>query len=213
VTDVKEHNNKGPSVAIPTALKKAIESNEGIDGVQATVVPVLKNTLIIMNIKWEVDENRKGKENDSATNQGHDWLTMEENNRAACVTCISGTEIFLTKGNATFKPFLMTTPNCSSKLSILCLLMTFFVPIKLRLLTYFGQYEQHGIISRHLICSQVLIWSDVFASSLCYLSCLGRKKILRKTGKQRTNRNVSFNQTTKLVVLCESVNPRSWVIR
>ena len=45
MTDVKEYINKGSSVATPTALKKAIQSNEGIDGVHVTVVPVLKTTL------------------------------------------------------------------------------------------------------------------------------------------------------------------------
>ena len=45
MTDVKDYINKGPSVAAPTALKKAIQSNDGIDGVHLTVVPVLKITL------------------------------------------------------------------------------------------------------------------------------------------------------------------------
>ena len=56
----------------PADLKKAIVSNEGIDGVRVTVVPVLKTTLNIKKFKCEVDDNDNGKEKNSTTNPGHD---------------------------------------------------------------------------------------------------------------------------------------------
>ena len=56
----------------PADLKKAIVSNEGIDGVRVTVVPVLKTTLNIKNVKCEVDDDGNGKEKNSTTNPGHD---------------------------------------------------------------------------------------------------------------------------------------------
>ena len=72
MTDVKEYINGGYSMVTPTDLKKAIVSNEGIDGVRVTVVPVLKTTLNIKNVKCEVDDNDNGKEKNSTTNPGHD---------------------------------------------------------------------------------------------------------------------------------------------
>ena len=56
----------------PADLKKAIASNEGINAVRVTVVPVLKTTLNIKNVKCEVDDNGNGKEKNSTTNPGHD---------------------------------------------------------------------------------------------------------------------------------------------
>ena len=53
----------------PADLKKAIVSNEGIDGVRVTVVPVLKTTLNIIYVK--VDDDGSGKEKNSTTNLGH----------------------------------------------------------------------------------------------------------------------------------------------
>ena len=52
-THVKQYINEGHSVATPSDLKKAIESNEGIAGVRVTVVPVAKTTLNTKSIKWE----------------------------------------------------------------------------------------------------------------------------------------------------------------
>ena len=56
----------------PADLKKAMVSNEGIDGVRVTVVPVLKTTLNIKNVKCEVDDDGNGKEKNRTTNPGHD---------------------------------------------------------------------------------------------------------------------------------------------
>ena len=56
----------------PVDLKKAIASNEGIDGVRVKAVPVLKTTLNIKNVKCEVDDDSNGKEKNSTTNPGHD---------------------------------------------------------------------------------------------------------------------------------------------
>ena len=56
----------------PVDLKKAIASNEGIDGVRVKAVPVLKTTLNIKNVKREVDDDGNGKEENSTTNPGHD---------------------------------------------------------------------------------------------------------------------------------------------
>ncbi|KAK2549174.1 hypothetical protein P5673_030389 [Acropora cervicornis] len=56
----------------PANLKKAMVSNEGIDGVRVTVVPVLKTTLNIKNVKCEVDDDGNGKEKNSTTNPVHD---------------------------------------------------------------------------------------------------------------------------------------------
>ena len=56
----------------PANLKKAMVSNEGIDGVRVTVVPVMKTTLNIKNVKCEVDDDGNGKEKNSTTNPVHD---------------------------------------------------------------------------------------------------------------------------------------------
>ena len=56
----------------PADLKSAIVSNEGIDGVRVTVVPVLKTTLNTKNVKCEVEDDGNGKDNNSTTNPGHD---------------------------------------------------------------------------------------------------------------------------------------------
>ena len=72
MTDVKEYINGGHSMVTPADLKKAIVSNEGIDGVRVTVVPFLKTTLNIKNVKCEVGDNDNGKEKNSTTNPGHD---------------------------------------------------------------------------------------------------------------------------------------------
>ena len=69
MTDVKEYINGGHSMVTPADLKKAIVSNEGIDGVRVTVVPVLKTTLNIIYVK--VDDDGSGKEENSTTNPGH----------------------------------------------------------------------------------------------------------------------------------------------
>ena len=44
-THVKQYINQGHSVTTPADLKKATESEEGIAGVQVTVVPVPKTTV------------------------------------------------------------------------------------------------------------------------------------------------------------------------
>ena len=72
MTDVKEYINGGHSMVAPANLKKAMVSNEGIDGVRVTVVPVLKTTLNIKNVKCEVDDDGNGKEKNSTTNPVHD---------------------------------------------------------------------------------------------------------------------------------------------
>ena len=56
----------------PADVKKAIASSDGIDAVRVTVVPVLKTTLNIKNVKCEVDDDSNGKEKNSTTNPGHD---------------------------------------------------------------------------------------------------------------------------------------------
>ena len=56
----------------PADLKRAIVSNKGIDDVRVTVVPVLKTTLNIKNVKCEVYDDGNGKDNISTTNPGHD---------------------------------------------------------------------------------------------------------------------------------------------
>ena len=78
MTDVKEYISGCHSMVAPANLKKAMVSNEGIDGVRITVVPVLKTTLNIKNVKCEVDNNDNGKEKNSTTNPGHDLLTPEK---------------------------------------------------------------------------------------------------------------------------------------
>lgn len=55
----------------PADLKKAIVSNQGIDDVRVTVVPVLKTTLNIKNVNSEVDDDGNGKNKNSTTNPGH----------------------------------------------------------------------------------------------------------------------------------------------
>ena len=51
---VKQYINEGHSVTTPAYLRKAIESNEGINcGVRVTVVPVPKTTMYPKSIKWE----------------------------------------------------------------------------------------------------------------------------------------------------------------
>ena len=56
----------------PADLKKAIASKKGINAVRVTVVPVLKTTLNIKNVKCAVDDDGNGKEKNSTTNPGHD---------------------------------------------------------------------------------------------------------------------------------------------
>ena len=56
----------------PPGYCKAIASNEGVDAVRVTVVPVLKTTLNIKNVKCEVDDDGNGKEKNSTTNPGND---------------------------------------------------------------------------------------------------------------------------------------------
>ena len=70
--DVKEFINGGHSMVTPADHEKAIASNEAINAVRVTVVPVLKTTLNIKNVKCEVDDDGNGKEKNSTTNPGHD---------------------------------------------------------------------------------------------------------------------------------------------
>ena len=72
MTDAKEYINGGHSIVTPADLRKAIVSNEGIDGLRVTVVAVLKTTLNIKNVKCELDDDGNGKDNNSTTNPGHD---------------------------------------------------------------------------------------------------------------------------------------------
>ena len=71
MTDVQKYIHGDHSIVTPADLKKAIVSNEGIDDVRVTVVPVLETTLNIKNVKCEVDDDGNGKDKNNTTNPGH----------------------------------------------------------------------------------------------------------------------------------------------